>query len=154
MVADLVSIMWLPFMACLVLTLIHGYLGLHVVSREVIFVDIALAQVAALGATAAFLVGYDLESTAAYWMSLGFTLAGAAIFALTRTRERRVSQEAVIGVVYAVASAYFDIPTGATIVCVFGLALVVVWSVMVLARVMAAQESSGEATRPVPHETR
>src|SRR2546426_10434214 len=292
MVADLVSIMWLPFMACLILTLIHGYLGLHVISREVVFVDIALAQVAALGSTAAYLVGYGLDTAVAYWMSLGFTLAGAAIFALTRTRERRVSQEAVIGVVYAVASAaaillvdraphgvehikailvgsiltvtpaavaetaaiyaviglfhwwvrkplflistdaeeahrrglavrwwdflfyasfgfvvtssvriagvllvfaylvvpgiagiawgrrwgtrlllgwslsasvsligiiasaYFDIPTGATIVCVFGLALVVVWSVMVLARVIAAQEPSAKATRPMPHETR
>ncbi len=105
MLIDLVSIMWLPFVACLVLTLIHGYLGLHVITREVIFVDIALAQVAALGTTAAYLVGYDLESAFAYWTSLGFTLVGAAVFALTRTRERRVSQEAVIGVVYAVSSA-------------------------------------------------
>ena len=64
------------------------------------------------------------------------------------------SLSASVSLIGIIASAYFDIPTGATIVCVFGLALVVVWSVMVLARVMAAQESSGEATRPVPHETR
>jgi zinc/manganese transport system permease protein len=105
MLTDLVSLMWLPFLACLILTFIHGYLGLHVIAREVIFVDIALAQIAALGTTAAYLVGYDPETTLAYWMSLGFTLAGAAIFALTRTRERRVPQEAVIGVVYAVSAA-------------------------------------------------
>jgi len=105
MLTDYLSLMWLPFLACLILTLIHGYLGLHVISREVVFVDIALAQVAALGSTAAYLVGYDLDTAVAYWMSLGFTLAGAAVFALTRTRERRVPQEAVIGVVYAVSAA-------------------------------------------------
>jgi zinc/manganese transport system permease protein len=105
MLLDLAGIMWLPLIACLILTFIHGYLGLHVITREVIFVDIALAQVAALGTTAAYLFGYDFDSTVGYWMSLGFTLAGAAIFALSRTRERRVSQEAVIGVVYAVSSA-------------------------------------------------
>ena len=105
MLTDYLSLMWLPFLACLILTLIHGYLGLHVISREVVFVDIALAQVAALGSTAAYLVGSDLDTAVAYWMSLGFTLAGAAVFALTRTRERRVPQEAVIGVVYAVSAA-------------------------------------------------
>ncbi len=105
MLTDLVSLMWLPFVACLILTFIHGYLGLHVIAREVIFVDIALAQIAALGTTAAYLFGHDVDTTVAYWMSLGFTLAGAAIFALTRTRERRVPQEAVIGVVYAVSAA-------------------------------------------------
>ena len=105
MLTDLVSLMWLPFLACLIHTFILGYLGLHVIAREVIFVDIALAQVAALGTTSALLFGYDLEDPAAYWMSLGFTVLGAAIFALSRTKERRVSQEAVIGVVYAVSAA-------------------------------------------------
>ena len=105
MLSELASLLWLPFLACLTLTFIHGYLGLHVIAREVIFVDIALAQVAALGTTAALLFGSDLESTMAYGMSLGFTLVGAAILACTRTRERHVSQEAVIGVVYAVSAA-------------------------------------------------
>jgi zinc/manganese transport system permease protein len=68
-------------------------------------VDIALAQIAALGATAAFLWGYDLETWASYVFGLVFTVVGATVFALTRSRERRVSQEAVIGVVYAVSAA-------------------------------------------------
>jgi len=102
---DLLALMWVPFLMCLVLTGIHAYLGLHVIAREVIFVDIALAQIAALGATAAFLWGYDLETWASYVFGLVFTVAGATVFALTRSRERRVSQEAVIGVVYAVSAA-------------------------------------------------
>src|SRR6266511_4377234 len=97
--------MWVPFLMCLVLTGIHAYLGLHVIAREVVFVDIALAQIASLGATAAFLWGYDLESWGSYAFGLTFTILGASVFALTRTRERRVSQEAIIGVVYAVSSA-------------------------------------------------
>src|SRR6266436_5064263 len=73
--------MWVPFLMCLVLTGIHAYLGLHVIAREVIFVDIALAQIAALGATAAFLWGYDLETWASYVFGLVFTVAGAAVSA-------------------------------------------------------------------------
>ena len=103
--ADLLALMWVPFLMCLVLTGIHAYLGIHVIAREVVFVDIALAQIAALGATAAFLFGFDLASWESYVAGLAFTLAGAAVLALTRSRERRVSQEAVIGVVYAVSSA-------------------------------------------------
>jgi zinc/manganese transport system permease protein len=102
---DLLALMWVPFLMCLVLTGIHAYLGLHVIAREVIFVDIALAQIAALGATAAFLCGYNLETWASYVFGLVFTVVGATVFALTRSRERRVSQEAVIGVVYAVSAA-------------------------------------------------
>jgi zinc/manganese transport system permease protein len=105
MVHDLFALMWVPFLMCLVLTGIHAYLGLHVIAREVIFVDIALAQIAALGATAAFLWGYDLETWGSYVFGLCFTVLGASVFALTRSRERRVSQEAVIGVVYAVSAA-------------------------------------------------
>ena len=105
MTHDLLSLMWAPFLMCLVLTGIHAYLGLHVIAREVVFVDIALAQIAALGATAAFLWGYDLESWESYAFGLTFTVLGAAVLALTRSRERRVSQEAIIGVVYAVSSA-------------------------------------------------
>ena len=61
MIADLLALLWMPFLTCLVLTGIHAYLGLHVLAREVVFVDIALAQIAALGTTAAFLVGSELE---------------------------------------------------------------------------------------------
>jgi len=105
MTGDLLALMWVPFLMCLVLTGIHAYLGIHVIAREVVFVDIALAQIAALGATAAFLFGFDVFSWEAYVAGLAFTVAGAAVLAVTRSRERRVSQEAVIGVVYAVSSA-------------------------------------------------
>src|SRR5215467_15763294 len=105
MLAELFAILWAPFLMCLVLTGIHAYLGVHVLSREVVFVDIALAQIAALGATAAFLIGYDIDTWESYAIGLFATLVGALVLALTRTRHRNVSQEAVIGVVYAVSSA-------------------------------------------------
>jgi zinc/manganese transport system permease protein len=103
--SDLVALLWVPFLMCLVLTGIHAYLGVHVLAREVVFVDIALAQIAALGATAAFLVGHDLETWESYASGLAATLLGALVLSLTRTRHRNVSQEAIIGVVYAVSSA-------------------------------------------------
>jgi zinc/manganese transport system permease protein len=105
MLLDLLALLWAPFLMCLVLTGIHAYLGVHVLAREVVFVDIALAQIAALGATVAFLFGFELDTWQAYGAGLGATLVGALVLALTRTRERHVSQEAVIGVVYAVSSA-------------------------------------------------
>jgi zinc/manganese transport system permease protein len=105
MLADLIALLWAPFLMCLVLTGIHAYLGIHVIAREVIFVDIAMAQIAALGATAAFLAGFELESPVSYASGLGFTLLGAVVLALTRSRKRHISQEAVIGVVYAVSAA-------------------------------------------------
>jgi len=105
MIADLLALMWLPFLMCLVLTGIHAYLGIHVIAREVVFVDIALAQIAALGATAAFLWGYELDTWESYVAGLAFTVLGALVLALTRSRGRHVSHEAVIGVVYAVSSA-------------------------------------------------
>lgn len=97
-------LLW-PALACLALTGIHAYLGLHVVERGVIFVDLSLAQVAALGATAALLAGYDLHGRGAYVFSLVFTLIGAAVFAFTRTTKSRIPQEAIIGIVYAVSAA-------------------------------------------------
>ena len=105
MIAELFAILWAPFLMCLVLTGIHAYLGVHVLSREVVFVDIALAQIAALGATAAFLLGYETHTWESYAFGLSATLVGALVLALTRSRRRHVSQEAVIGVVYAVSSA-------------------------------------------------
>jgi zinc/manganese transport system permease protein len=94
-----------PFLASLILTGIHAYLGVHVVERGVIFVDLALAQIAALGATVAIIVGMDPHGRASYWISLAFTFVGAAIFALARTRRGHIPQEAFIGIAYAVASA-------------------------------------------------
>ena len=94
-----------PFLASLILTGIHAYLGVHVVERGVIFVDLALAQIAALGATIAILVGMDPHGAGAYWLSLTFTFVGAAIFAFARTRRGHIPQEAFIGIAYAIASA-------------------------------------------------
>jgi zinc/manganese transport system permease protein len=105
MSADLLGLLWAPFLMCLVLTGMHAYLGVHVLAREVVFVDIALAQIAALGATAAFLLGFDLDTWPSYGAGVALTIVGAMVLALTRTREHHVSQEAVIGVVYAVSSA-------------------------------------------------
>ena len=95
-----------PLVACLVIVAIHSYLGLHVIAREVIFVDLSLAQMAALGSAVAILAGSQPDSKAAFLYALGFTSLGAALFALTRSEEKgRVPQEAIIGIVYVVASA-------------------------------------------------
>lgn len=109
--SQLAELRWMlpPLAMCLVLTGIHGYLGIHVLSRKVIFVDLALAQIAALGSAYAFLLGYDPrvpgDGAVVYLFSLGFTFVGAAVFSLARMRQERVPQEAFIGIVYAVASA-------------------------------------------------
>ena len=91
--------------ASLIIAGIHAYLGLHVVERGVIFVDLSLAQIAALGAAIAVWQGYDEQSSMIYWMSLGFTLIGAAIFALVKGQKAHIPQEAIIGISYVVASA-------------------------------------------------
>jgi zinc/manganese transport system permease protein len=98
--------MFAPFVACMILVAIHSYLGLHVIAREVIFVDLSLAQMAALGSVVALLYGVAPDSSTAFIFSLIFTCVGAALFALTRTRGKgRVPHEAIIGIVYVVASA-------------------------------------------------
>ncbi|HEY3303832.1 MAG TPA: metal ABC transporter permease [Candidatus Binatia bacterium] len=97
--------LWLPFLACLVLTGIHVYLGLHVLARGVIFVDLALAQMAALGIAIALLVGHPIQSEGAYWYALAFTMAGSLLFAMSRTHRAPIPQEAIIGIVYAVSAA-------------------------------------------------
>jgi zinc/manganese transport system permease protein len=102
---EVLQFLFWPFVASLILTGIHAYLGVHVVERGVIFVDLALAQIAALGATVAILIGMDPHGQEAYWLSLGFTFVGAAIFAFARTRRGHIPQEAFIGIAYAVASA-------------------------------------------------
>ena len=97
-----------PFAASLILTGIHAYLGVHVVERGVIFVDLSLAQIAALGAAIAILMpftGGDPHAPSVYWVSLGFTFIGAAVFSTIRGQRARIPQEAVIGICYAVASA-------------------------------------------------
>lgn len=91
--------------ASLIIAGIHAYLGLHVVERGVIFVDLSLAQIASLGAAIAVWRGVDPQDPSVYWVSLGFTLIGAAIFASIKGHEAKVPQEAFIGIAYAVASA-------------------------------------------------
>src|SRR5256884_468541 len=98
--------MFAPFVACMVLVAIHSYLGLHVIAREVIFVDLSLAQMAGLGSVVALLYGVAPDSAPAFISSLVFPCIGAALFALTRTRGKgRVPHEAIIGIVYVAASA-------------------------------------------------
>src|SRR5437660_5511015 len=97
-----------PFAASLILTGIHAYLGVHVVERGVIFVDLSLAQIAALGATIALLMpfsGGEPHAPSVYWVSLAFTFIGTLIFSMIRVKNARIPQEAFIGICYAVASA-------------------------------------------------
>lgn len=98
-----------PVAICLVHVAIHGYLGIHVIRRGVIFVDLAMAQIAALGGAFAMLLGYSpiepADAPVVWAFSLGFTILGAAVLAITRMRHERIPQEAIIGVVYACASA-------------------------------------------------
>jgi zinc/manganese transport system permease protein len=101
----MVELVGVPFLACLVLTGIHVYLGLHVLARGVIFVDLALAQVAALGLSVAVLAGHSIQGDAAYWYALAFTVAGAGLFAVSRVHRGSIPQEAIIGIVYAVSAA-------------------------------------------------
>jgi zinc/manganese transport system permease protein len=105
---DTLTFLLPPLAASLILAGIHAYLGLHVVERGVIFVDLSLAQIAAFGSAVAILVpaiGGDPHSTGTYWMSLGFTLVGAVVFSTVRGQRARIPQEAIIGICYAVASA-------------------------------------------------
>ncbi len=100
------SMMW-PLAACLVLTGIHVYLGVHVIARKVIFVDLALAQIAALGTVIGVLLGYEVgrDATSIYFYSLAFTIFGAFVFSVTKMKGEKVPHEAIIGIVYAVTFA-------------------------------------------------
>src|SRR2546429_5389106 len=101
-----------PFVACMVLVGIHSYLGLHVIAREVIFVDLSLAQMAALGSVVALLAGVAPDSSTAFISSLLFTGVGAGVFALTRTAGKgRGPHEAIIRLLYGVASPAANLST-------------------------------------------
>ena len=102
---DVITFLSAPFVMCLILAGIHCYLGLHVLARGVIFVDLSLAQVAAFGATIAILFGFEHHSAASYFVSLGSTFCAAGLFSLARRHEKLFPQEAMIGIVYALASA-------------------------------------------------
>lgn len=105
--AQLVDINGLPLLSCLAVSGVLVYLGMHVVERKVIFVDLALAQIAALGVMWAILMGYDHENDTlpVSLYSLAFTALGALVFSITRTRHERVPHEALIGIIYVAASA-------------------------------------------------
>jgi zinc/manganese transport system permease protein len=102
---EALPLLWPPCLVALCLVGIHAYLGIQVLARKVIFVDLALAQIAALGATVAFMLGHSVPGLASYSYSLAFTLLAAVLLAFTRTWGTRVPQEALIGVVYVVAAA-------------------------------------------------
>jgi len=100
------QVMKWPFVACLFFPPLLVYLGLHVVKREVIFVDLALAQVATLGTCVALLMGYHFDDRITFWISLGVTFIGAGFFSWTRSsRKAAVPQEAIIGITFVVAAA-------------------------------------------------
>ena len=106
--ASMLSFLAPCFAASLILAGIHAYLGVHVVERGVIFVDLSLAQIAALGATIALLLPFsngDPHAPFVYWISLAFTFMGAFVFSTIRSKRGRIPQEAIIGICYAVASA-------------------------------------------------
>lgn len=103
--ADALNLLWLPFLVSVVLVGIHTYLGLQVLARNIIFVDLALAQIAALGATVAFMLGHAVGSPGSYAYSALFTLVAAMLLAATRNWSGRIPQEALIGVIYVVAAA-------------------------------------------------
>src|SRR4029434_4140359 len=99
------EVMFWPIVACVLLPWLLVYLGLHVVQRGIIFIDIAMAQMAAVGICIAVLFHMDLESPLTFAIGLSVTLLGAAIFSFTGKRAREVPQEAVIGIAYVVAAA-------------------------------------------------
>ena len=103
--ASVVLIVLPAFCLCIVLVSLLSYLGLHVIKREIIFVDLALAQIAALGTLIGFVFGIALHTPASYWFSVALTAIAAVIFTLCRFRESRVPQEAIIGLTYAIAAA-------------------------------------------------
>jgi zinc/manganese transport system permease protein len=99
------DVMFWPIVACVLLPWLLVYLGLHVVQRGIIFIDIAMAQMASMGICVAVLLHLDLESPATFAIALGFTIVGAAVFSMTGKRTSQVPQEAVIGIAYVVAAA-------------------------------------------------
>jgi len=102
---DALALLALPFAASVVFVLIHAYFGIHVLRRNVVFADLALAQLAALGATVAFAAGYAPTSTAGFAYAFLFTAIGAALLTLIRALGRHMSQEAFIGILYVGATA-------------------------------------------------
>jgi zinc/manganese transport system permease protein len=110
----MIDLLLAPFIAAMIILLTHAYFGLHIIQRGVIFVDLALAQIAALGGTVGFLLGAEPGSDTVYLFSFGFTLLGALIFSTSRMEDSPVPQEALIGITYVVASAAVLLLAGLT----------------------------------------
>lgn len=102
---DLLELLAVPFFACIILVAIHCQFGLHVLKKNVVFVDLALAQCAALGATVAFMQGHLPQSLGAYSWSLGFALSAALLLSLVRFAPEKIPAEALVGVLYIVSAA-------------------------------------------------
>src|SRR3954469_1940233 len=102
---DILTLWKWPLIASLILPWLLVYLGLHIVRRGVIFVDLALAQMAAFGTCTSMVYGYDAHDWQSYVFSLGFTFVGAVLLTFTRTRHQTVPQEALFGNVYVGAGA-------------------------------------------------
>lgn len=95
-----------PFVACVTILGLLGYLGMHVLRREIIFIDIALAQIAAVGATFAHVyLGTEENSLWAYLCAFGFTILASLFFSQIDKRITQITHEAIIGVTYAIAAA-------------------------------------------------
>src|SRR5438477_260717 len=168
------EVMFWPIVACVLLPWLLVYLGLHVVQRGIIFVDIAMAQMASPGICVALLFRLDLHGWTTFGIALGFTLLGGTIFSLPGKRASQLPQEAIIGIAYVVAAAaavcginlargtrarlllgwiiataggigglfwsfYGDLPSGAAIVCTFGVLLVIVSGVGFMRRIVVRQ---------------
>ena len=103
--SDAILFLGPAFAACVVIAAIHVYLGMHILAREIIFIDLSLAQLAALGATVGIVLGAEESGAVAHVLAFAFAAVGAALFAFMRKARHHVSQEAIIGIAYAVASA-------------------------------------------------
>jgi len=90
---------------CIILVGICGYVGVHVIMREVIFIDIALAQIAALGVSFGLFFGLEMDSHYTYIISMAGTFLAAFLLSGTRKLSSLVPQEAFIGILYATGAA-------------------------------------------------
>jgi len=94
-----------PFTVCLLLAGLLSYFGNHILSREVIFVDIAVAQVASLGTMIGIMMGMTEGTLGSYLFSLAFTVIIVSIFAVSKFKNKELSQEVTIGIIYCMALA-------------------------------------------------
>jgi len=101
---NILDFLWLPFLISIVLVGIHTYLGRYILARNIVFADLALAQIAALGATLGFILGHGVGSLESYGWSLLFTFSAAVLLAFTKSWTHRLPQEALIGIIYVVAA--------------------------------------------------